>query len=68
MAFDLDIADPTGSGGTANIDFDLSLTDLNEEQEIETPSDTKPFDELLGAARWPGRPRRPRRPRRLSTL
>ncbi len=48
MAFVLDIEDPAGSGGKASIDFDLSLTDLNEEQEIETPEDTKPFDELLG--------------------
>ena len=48
MAFVLDIEDPAGSGGSASIDFDLSLTDLNEEQEISAPEDTKPFDELLG--------------------
>ena len=48
IAFTLAVEDPAGSGGSASIDFDLSLTELNEDQEIEEPSDTKPFDELLG--------------------
>ena len=48
MAFTLALEDPAGSGGTADITFDLSLTELNEDQEISEPEDTKPFDELLG--------------------
>jgi hypothetical protein len=47
IAFDLSLEDPAGSGGSADINFDLSLTDLNEEQEINEPEDTKPFEELL---------------------
>ena len=48
MAFTLSLEDPAGSGGTADVEFDLSLTDLNEDQEIAEPENTKPFDELLG--------------------
>ena len=48
MAFTLSLEDPAGSGGTADVEFDLSLTDLNEDQEISEPENTKPFDELLG--------------------
>jgi len=32
----------------ADVDFDISLTDVNEGQDIEAPSNTKPFDQLLG--------------------
>jgi len=48
IAFTLSVEDPDGSGGKADIDFDLSLTELNEDQEISEPTDTKPFEELLG--------------------
>lgn len=37
----------TQSGGTANFDLDLSYTDVNESQDIEAPSNPKPFDELV---------------------
>jgi hypothetical protein len=47
IAFTLSIEDPTGSGGKADIDFDLSLTDLGEDQEVTEPSDTKPLNDLL---------------------
>jgi hypothetical protein len=36
-----------GSSGNANVDFDLSYTDLNEDQSIEAPSNPKPFDQLV---------------------
>jgi len=32
---------------TANIDFDLSFTDVNQDQDIKAPSNTKPFQDLL---------------------
>ena len=48
MAFTLSLEDPEGSGGSADIDFDLSLTGLNEDQDISEPEDTKPLDDLLG--------------------
>jgi hypothetical protein len=48
IAFTLAIEDPAGSGGKADIDFELSLTDLGEDQEVSEPSDTKPLNELLG--------------------
>ena len=48
IAFTLAAEDPEGSGGTADIAFDLSLTELNEDQEIAEPEDAKPFEELLG--------------------
>ncbi|MET0816246.1 MAG: hypothetical protein ABWZ67_01770 [Solirubrobacteraceae bacterium] len=35
-----------GSSGT--IAFDVSITDLNEDQEIPEPQDAQPFDQLLG--------------------
>jgi hypothetical protein len=47
IAFTLAIEDPTGSGGKADIDFDLSLTNLGEDQEVSEPSDTKPLNDLL---------------------
>jgi hypothetical protein len=47
MAFTLAIEDPTGSGGKADIDFDLTLSGLGEDQEISEPSDTKPLNDLL---------------------
>jgi hypothetical protein len=36
----------SGTAGTAA--FDVSITDLNEDQDIAEPSDAKPFSELLG--------------------
>ena len=36
------------SGTTGTIGLDVSITDLNEDQDIAEPSDAKPFNELLG--------------------
>jgi hypothetical protein len=47
MVVSLGIVDPKGSAGSANINFDLSISDLNEDQEISEPSGAKPFDQLL---------------------
>jgi hypothetical protein len=49
MVIALGVVAPEGSqsGGSADINFDLSISGLNEEQEISTPSNAKPFDELL---------------------
>jgi hypothetical protein len=33
---------------SANVGLDMSITDVNEGQEIEAPSNAKPFDQLLG--------------------
>jgi hypothetical protein len=48
IAFTLAIEDPQGSGGKADVDFDLSLTELGQDQEVSEPSNTKPLDDLLG--------------------
>ena len=49
MVVALGIVAPEGSGGSgsADIKLDLSISDLNEDQEISEPSDAKPFDQLL---------------------
>jgi hypothetical protein len=47
MVIALGITDPQGSSGSADIKFDLAISDLNEDQEISAPSGAKPFDELL---------------------
>ena len=49
MVIALGIVAPKGSStsGSANIDFDLSISDLNEDQSISEPSNAKPFDQLL---------------------
>jgi hypothetical protein len=49
MVIALGIVAPEGSGqsGSADIKFDLSISDLNEDQEIAAPSGAKPFDQLL---------------------
>jgi hypothetical protein len=47
MVVNLGIED-SGSGTSGTIAFDVSLTDLNEDQEIAEPADAKPFSELLG--------------------
>ena len=46
MLVNLGIEDTAGTSGT--VAFDVSITDLNEDQEIAEPADAKPFDELLG--------------------
>ena len=47
MVISLGIVDPGGSSGSADIKFDLAISDLNEDQEVSEPSGAKPFDELL---------------------
>ena len=47
MVIALGITDPQGSSGSANIKFDLAISDLNEDQEVSEPSGAKPFDELV---------------------
>jgi len=49
MVISLGIVPPAGSGssGSANLKLDLSISDLNEDQEISEPSGAKPFDQLL---------------------
>ena len=49
MVISLGIVAPEGSGasGSANIKFDLAISDLNEDQKISEPSGAKPFDQLL---------------------
>lgn len=47
IAFTLSLTDPTGSGGNADINFDLTLSKLGEDQSIAAPSNTKPLNDLL---------------------
>ena len=49
MVISLGIVAPEGSGtsGSADIKFDLSISDLNKDQEVSEPSGAKPFDQLL---------------------
>ena len=47
MVIALSITDPQGSSGSADIKFDLAISDLNKDQEISEPSGAKPFDQLL---------------------
>jgi hypothetical protein len=47
MVVNLGIEDG-GSGTSGTIGFDISITDLNEDQDIAEPADAKPFSELLG--------------------
>ncbi len=49
MAFKLSVVDPQGSGSKADIDFDISLTDIGEDQSVQAPSNTKPLNDLLGS-------------------
>jgi hypothetical protein len=48
MVVKLGLRQASDESKTANVDFDLSLLDVNEGQEIEAPSNAKPFDQLLG--------------------
>jgi hypothetical protein len=46
--FGVDVpASSTAAAQSATVGLDLKLTDLNEGQDIEAPSDAKPFDQLL---------------------
>jgi hypothetical protein len=45
MVVDVGVEDEGTSGTVA---FDVSITELNEDQEIAEPSDAKPFEELVG--------------------
>ena len=49
MVIALGIVAPEGSGqsGSADLKLDLSISDLNEDQEVSEPSGAKPFDQLL---------------------
>jgi hypothetical protein len=47
MVVNLGVED-AGSGTNGTVAFDISITDLNEDQDIAEPADAKPFDELLG--------------------
>jgi hypothetical protein len=40
--------DEKQSGTSGTVAFDVSITDLNEDQDIAEPADAKPFDDLLG--------------------
>jgi hypothetical protein len=46
MLVNLGVED-AGSGTSGNVAFDVSITDLNEDQDIAEPADAKPFDELM---------------------
>lgn len=47
VAFKLMAADPAGSGETADMDVEFTLSGVNEDQSVEEPSDTQPIDQLL---------------------
>jgi hypothetical protein len=48
VAAKLDVPNQSGSGTqSADVNFDLQLLDLNESQDINAPSNTKPFSELM---------------------
>jgi hypothetical protein len=47
MVVSLGIVDTKGSSGSANVNFDLSIADLNEDQDVSAPSGAKPFDQLV---------------------
>jgi hypothetical protein len=46
MLVNLGVED-AGSGTSGKVAFDVSITDLNEDQDIAEPADAKPFDELM---------------------
>ena len=47
MVVNLGVED-AASGTSGTVAFDVSITDLNEDQDIAEPADAKPFNELLG--------------------
>lgn len=48
LVVNADIVAPEGEDAfeSADVDFDVTLTELNEEQQVEAPSGAKPFEEL----------------------
>jgi hypothetical protein len=40
--------DDKSSGATGTVAFDVSITDLNQDQDVAEPADAKPFSDLLG--------------------
>jgi hypothetical protein len=50
MVVALGVVAPEGAtqGGSADLKLDLSISDLNKDQEVEAPADPKPFDDLVG--------------------
>src|SRR5215213_731672 len=40
--------DDKSTGSTGSVAFDVTISDLNEDQDIAEPADAKPFNELLG--------------------
>jgi hypothetical protein len=48
--------DVTAEGDTLGVTLDLSLLEVNEDQEIEAPDDARPFNELLGKLQELGLP------------
>ncbi len=47
MVISVSLVDAQNEAGSADIKLDLSISDLNEDQEISEPSGAKPFDQLL---------------------
>jgi hypothetical protein len=47
LVVDLGVDDKSSST-TGNVSFDVSITDLNQDQDIAEPADAKPFNDLLG--------------------
>jgi hypothetical protein len=47
MVISVSLVDAQNEAGSADIKLDLSISDLNEDQEIDEPSGAKPFDQLL---------------------
>ena len=48
MVVKLGLSQASDKSKTAKVGLDMSLLDVNEGQEIEAPSNAKPFDQLLG--------------------
>ncbi len=48
FTFAIDLPEEAAGGGNANIDFSVTLSQLNEEQTIQEPADAQPLSELLG--------------------
>lgn len=47
FTFAIDLPEEAGGGGNANFDLSLTLSQLNEEQTIEAPTDAQPLSDLL---------------------
>jgi len=48
MVVKMDVQNTSANNESGSLTLDFSLTELNEDQEIEAPSGAKPFDQLLG--------------------